>query len=403
VRLAAPPNHGFSGLAAQQSIEFVPAGLAWSSERIAEIQARSPTGDPVKIMAIVLRELVLGDMEAVFETTLALARWADVVVSHYGQPIGRMAAEAAGRPWVTAGLEPNVPSRHRPPPGKPHRGRWLNPLLWREPNARADAVFGESVNAARERFGLRPLRHAGSDDLYSRDLNLIAVSPTVDPPPRDWAPRHRMTGYWLLDDETWQPSAELAAFVEAGAKPIVVTLGGVAGALPAPEGARLTAMLAGAIERCGVRAVVQPGSLGLGEGGVPESMFIQGEASYAWLLPRASAAVHHAGAGTTAWTFWAGIPFVAVPKTWDQPYWAEKARRLGVSPACVPRQTLTEDALVDGIRAVSHDESLRERARGFGEMIRREDGAATAVRLVEEYMQRGPASAPSPDRRVAVH
>lgn len=142
-------------------------------------------------MRVVIEQLMFRDLDNAYETALRTAKWSDVVVSHFGQVMGRMAAEASGKPFVSAMLDPmNVPSRHRPPPGITSRritrtlfGRWINERHWRHIREEADEFFGASVNRARKRVGLPALNHAGSDGLLSPYLNVIAVSPSVVPPP----------------------------------------------------------------------------------------------------------------------------------------------------------------------------------------------------------------------------
>jgi sterol 3beta-glucosyltransferase len=409
VRLGAPPNPGFSELAAEHGIPFIPIGTPWRAEDVRQIQTRSFVGDPVKMMRIVVEELMLKGIEEAYGKCLDAGDWSDVILSHFGQPVGRMAAETLGRPFVTGMLEPALPTRCWPPPawrslggrlnpllgdwlnpilgGRliPFLGRWLNLRLWRAASAKLDRAFASSVNTARARVGMAPLTHPGSDGLYSPDLNLVAVSPLVAPPADDWAPRHRMTGYWFMGIGDWKPSLELAEFVSRDPKTIAITLGLVPGTQPGRESDRLTKLVVEAVKLSGVRAVIEPGGLNLGGGRLPSSI-LRCTAPHSWLFERVAAVVHHGGAGTTAAAFRAGVPSVVVPKAWDQPFWAQKAESLGVAPAPVPRGELTVTRLADAIVAATSDPGMRRRAVRLGEAICQEDGAGVAVNLVQRLV-----------------
>lgn len=85
-----------------------------------------------------------------------------------------------------------------------------------------------------------------------------------------------------------------------------------------------------------------------------------------------------------------------VPHIHEQQRWADRALALGVAPPAVPHHQLTAERLAAAIAAAS-SQSLRARATELGEAIRREDGLATAVRLVTAYAAGAPSGPPSSD------
>ena len=62
-----------------------------------------------------------------------------------------------------------------------------------------------------------------------------------------------------------------------------------------------------------------------------------GAVPHRWLFPRASAVIHHGGAGTTAAVMRAGVPSAVVWFLGDQPTWGTRIARLGVGTAGRPR------------------------------------------------------------------
>merc|ERR1712136_304667 len=54
------------------------------------------------------------------------------------------------------------------------------------------------------------------------------------------------------------------------------------------------------------------------------------DAPHEELLPRCAVVVHHGGVGTVIAALRAGIPQLVVPLAFDQPFWAQRVRELGV-------------------------------------------------------------------------
>jgi sterol 3beta-glucosyltransferase len=96
-----------------------------------------------------------------------------------------------------------------------------------------------------------------------------------------------------------------------------------------------------------------------------------------------AALVHHGGAGTTAAGLRAGRPTIICPFFGDQSYWGQRIHALGVGSEPIPKKKLTADKLVAAICEVTTSKSIRQNAEALGEKIRREDGIANAVAIIE--------------------
>jgi UDP:flavonoid glycosyltransferase YjiC (YdhE family) len=149
-----------------------------------------------------------------------------------------------------------------------------------------------------------------------------------------------------------------------------------------------TRVVVEALERAGARGVLLSGWGGLETRALPPTVLALDFAPHVWLYPRAAAVVHHGGAGTTASALRAGMPSVVVPFAFDQPFWAERLRRLGAGPAPVPERGLTATRLAEAIRCAVEDPRMRNATRSLGERIRAEDGVGAAVREVERALNR---------------
>ena len=261
-------------------------------------------------------------------------------------------------------------------------------VMWR--------IFGCSANRLRRELSLPPLPFFGPLAEYARLCQPVfyVFSPTVVPRPSDWRKDIHVVGFSYLSAATdWEPPAELVRFLEAGPPPVFIGFG----SMPNFKPAETTAMLIQAVERSGQRAILQSGDARLGEGVVSsERIFLAGEIPHSWLFARVAAIMHHGGAGTTAAAFRAGAPQIIVPHMLDQPFWAERAYELGVSPKPFRAGQLSVDRVAQAIHQVSTDRSMqrcRRKSRhkfaaktasdassSFSSSMSRASGGAAAVR-----------------------
>lgn len=302
-------------------------------------------------------------------------------------------AERLDVPLAAAFLQPVTPSRHLPSvffadvrAPAPAR-RYYNfashllvelmfwSMLRREVNRAREAVLG-LPEVPRLRTFARNLRG---------NLVLYGFSPTVLPPPADWPPEVRVTGYWFLDESGAgrQPEAALAAFLQRGAAPVYVGFGSMSGS----QEEALTAIVLTALRRCGLRGVLATGWGGLGAARLPDDMLMLDWVPHDWLFPRSAAIIHHGGAGTTATGLRCGVPQVIVPFFGDQHFWGQRVHELGVGPAPVARRRLTAARLTAALAEAAGDPRMRARAAAAAARIRAEDGVGNAVAEVRRALR----------------
>ncbi|WP_406349067.1 glycosyltransferase [Streptomyces sp. NBC_00144] len=306
----------------------------------------------------------------------AVAEGTDLVLTAFGPAsLSQAAGEAFAIPVVGTYLAPAVATREFPLPGVPGAddfGPDVNLAAGRALLAQAATLQEGVLTRLRTRLGL-PVAEGPVEAGRIRQV-FHGFSPQVVPRPADWPSEVDVTGYWWpARPRGWRPPAELVDFLQAGPPPVFIGFGSMAPG----QGERLGELVAAAVARAGVRAVVQAGWAGLSA--VGDDVLAIGDLPHDWLFPRTAAVVHHAGAGTTAAGLRAGVPAVPVPAMADQPFWAARLHRLGVAPRPLPFHSLTAEALAGAITACMADPAHRQRAVELARRIATEDGTAAVL------------------------
>lgn len=333
----------------------------------------------------VIRKLFLPWLDRSFEDTVEAARAADVVVGHPVAFATPTAAEYLKKPWISIALQPSIfLSAHDPPviSGAP----FLKPVHALGPVAsraffrfakRAVSRWGIPINTLRRRLGLRGFRNPVLDDMFSPYGTQAWFSRALAKPQPDWPERTIVTGFPFYDKlEPGQGlSPALAEFLNAGAAPVVFTLGSSA---VFDAGAFYTESL-DAARKMGCRAVLLIGrdARNVPQGRVPDSVFVAEYAPYSELLPRAAATVHQGGVGTTAQALRAGRPMIIVPHGNDQPDNGARARRLGLARV-IPRPKYRADRVARELKTLLTEDAYSRAASQVAAEIASEDGVRAA-------------------------
>lgn len=319
------------------------------------------------------RQMLVDEWEA--------ARNAEAIVYHPKAFGGFHIAEALGVPGFLALPVPALsPTRAFPTPvlPLPNLGGSFNRLSYGLFFRSSTAPYRRMINRWRKRtLGLPPLSLLSSELEREGEpvTRLYCCSPHVVPIPSDWDKSSLLTGYWFLNQgRRWEPTKELATFLEEGSPPVYIGFGSTA---PDPQGSRAAALAV--LKGLGLRGVLATGRSGMAG---PQAIEIEG-APHDWLFPRMAAVVHHGGAGTTAEGLRAGKPTAVFPSNLgDQLFWGRRVHDLGVGPKPIPQKKLTTERLAAAIRVVTENKRMRSLAEELGKGIRAENGVARAVEII---------------------
>jgi sterol 3beta-glucosyltransferase len=387
VLLAAPEN--FGPFVAENGMRFHPLRGDVQQIMASETGHRfMEKGSANPLQSIQTMRQLLGPIAMqMAEDLLEICDDADALISlAVFAPLAKTVAEVRRLPLVLVEPTPMLPTRTFASPGWPVRknlgglhnrisGLAMLQVIWQ--------WYRPSVNSFRQSLGLRPYTPNHFYQILNSTLLLGAYSSKVIPHSPDWPESVQITGYWLPGaNPEWQPTPELAAFLEAGDPPVYVGFGSMSGRHPE----QLANIVLEAIAKSGQRGLLLTGWGGLRAELVPDNVFVLDSAPHSWLFPRMAAVVHHGGAGTTAEGLRAGVPAVIVPFNFDQPFWGERIKAMGLGPNPIPQKNLSADRLARAITTAVTDSDMKERAHRCGEAIRAEDGLGSAVKTIQRYL-----------------
>jgi sterol 3beta-glucosyltransferase len=348
------------------------AGPHADAGRIAAVAADVAGRPPLQQVSI-LRDFHIADGEDHYGRLRTLLAGHDVVVVHGIHVLAHAAVLDAGLAFATVVFDPVLlPTRSAPPPGLPPLGPLNRPAWWMLD--RILARVGRPVDHVLKRAGSTqrrlPLFRARSPRLH-----LLACSPAIIRVPPDLPAGTLLTGAWLDDRPVTPLPSELESFLADGAAPVVVGFGSMAGASEAAMDGAVRAIL-----ESGRRVVVQRS---IAAGVTSPSLIRIGEVAHRALFPRAALVVHHGGSGTTHAVAAAGVPSLVIPHVGDQPYWADRLRRLGVAAEAQPVRGLRADRLASAAVATAADPAMRERASALASDVAQERGLEEATNAIE--------------------
>lgn len=354
--------------------------------------------DPKRGSKYLLNEILFPPLREGYDDLLQAVDGADLLVTHPITFAGPLVAQKIGIRWVSSVLAPvSFFSAYDPP--VPPFWQWMRHLNLFGPRFAA-AFFrqikklykNERYDQFRAELGLPDRGSPVFEGQHSPTLILALFSNVFAQPQPDWPSQARVTGFAFYDGhrELAMPG-ELSKFLDAGAPPIIFTLGSSA-VWVARDFYRESIAAAKLLGR---RAVLLIGDdRNRPNEFLPAEVIAVDYAPFQTLLPRGCAVVHPGGVGTTSQGLRAGVPTLIVPFAFDQPDNAAHAARLGVSRT-LPRPKYRAARVASELDILLTKPEYASKASAVGRQIRNEDGAAAACDLIEEVLRSDNASKPA--------
>jgi UDP:flavonoid glycosyltransferase YjiC (YdhE family) len=334
-----------------------------------------------------IRQILYPSVPAAYAEVMEAISEADLIVTHPITFAAQIAAEKTGMPWVSTVTAPFslfscfdasvIPS---------------HPLLIKL-RALGPAFFGivkkagrimtkswlEPLTRFRASVGLPPGQDPVFEGQHSPQRVLAMFSPLMGEPQPDWPAQTLITGFPFYDQAEHGQGLDpdLERFLDAGAPPVVFTLGSSA---VHRAGDFYHESLA-AVWRLGCRSVLLVGQNSIQEP-LPPGTVAFPYAPFSKILPRAVVIVHQGGIGTCAQALAAGGPMLVVPFAFDQADNAARLQRLGVARA-IPRKHYTAKRACMELKTLLSAPAYGASAASAGKRIAAENGVRAACDAIE--------------------
>lgn len=340
------------------------------------------TNDPLKQFVLVMEKYFDPAVQDMYEASTQLCADNEIVIGHMMNHTLLTAAEKYNRPRIVVALAPlAIRTKHIPLFG-PNLGTFFNQFTWRLGDYVGRKKLFTLANEIRNNEGLPPIKSLQQELYMSKELTLIASSPSISIRQKDWGDNIQICGELNFKSADRQPSLpdDLKEFVNSGAAPVYMTFGSIA-----PYQAQETTLLMlKAVKESGCRAIIQADWDNIHTDAIAEDIYQCRRLPHADVFPHCAAVVHHGGAGTTHTALRAGCPSIVVEHAFDQTFWGNELERIGVAGEVLHRNSITAVQLAKAIETTLNSQEMKKNAMRLSKKMQAEDGVETAIGLIEE-------------------
>ncbi|MFI5642882.1 glycosyltransferase [Streptomyces goshikiensis] len=250
-------------------------------------------------------------------------------------------------------------------------------------------AYAPALAQLRTALALRPRRCNDVVRVLRHQAVAYGINAALLPDRYPLPPGHHTTGHWApARTPGWKPDSRLTDFLDSGPAPVYFGFG----SMHRIDRDTLIRTITTSTRQLRIRAVVQAGWADLAAD--TDDVITIGECPHDWLFPRTLAAVHHAGPGTVHASLEAATPTLPVPVALDQPYWAHRLTRLGLTPTAIPIRRLTAAKLTGTLRQLLEDGTYRRTTQALATTIRRQAGTTNLIAHLHTQAQIHPPANP---------
>ena len=262
------------------------------------------------------------------------------------------------------------------------RGKNLGPLLnrWSYKFTKYTAI--KYLRSYLKKFGEEDPGQKVLENAMLAEPAIFTVSPSFFD--LEGQPDHvQFLGYLERNKEQhWKPTQQLQEFVQRHHKFLFVTFG----SMTHPDPAGKTDIVLKALAKHGIPSIINTAAGGLEE---PPSYdrnkfhFVK-SIPYDWVLPKAYAAIHHGGAGTTHLAVKYGCATTIIPHIIDQYFWNNTLSELGLGPKGMSIAKMNESNLSEILLPLWLNEDHKRKAELLGSEIKKEEFDLSILKVLTD-------------------
>lgn len=259
-------------------------------------------------------------------------------------------------------------------------------------NQLAESSYIKQINEFRQsKLSMKP-RRAGAykDSVGQHPLRTIyPISPSLFEDVSSWNGHVDVTGFCFVSESGRELDRDVQDFLNQGEPPILITFS----SMPLKEPEKFLEDLTKALEATKMRAILLTGSSGLKTKGKDNLLAVEAAnllaikaAPHRLIMPLCSGIIHHGGAGTTAEALLSGTPQAIIPFNVDQPFWANRLYKLGLSLKPLKVKDLQKETLIQLIEELQNPDQ-KNRSKAFQAKLEAEEGVVRIFKLLEEILK----------------
>lgn len=375
-------NGYFEPLARKAGFEF--DELASADDYI-RLSSNPDLWHPTKAFPLVAKHGILPALRPTYDLIKKYFIPGETVVAAGSLAMGaRIAQDHLGVPTATIHLQPAIFRSVYDPPLLPgaefmrklpvFARRWMFRLM----DVVVDGILAKGINQFRSELGIKPVHRIFDQWTHSPELTIGLFPEWFCAPQKDWPASARLTGFPLYDGADQEPMTDdLKKFLKDGPSPVVFTGGS---AMRLGHGFFKAAVDAcRALNRRGVLLAKYKEQI---PADLPDYVRHFSYAPFSEIFPKAAAAVHHGGIGTTAQALAAGVPQLITPLSHDQLDNAARVERMGAGKSISPRDFLREKGITL-LRNLLENEVVKKNTTEISHRFSDPQGLKTTADLLE--------------------
>jgi MGT family glycosyltransferase len=291
-----------------------------------------------------------------------------------------------------------IPGPDAPPwgPGLPPPRTFGTRLLANTTKVAVDLIahgMRRQVNGIRARYGLGPMGCSINEFTGRLPLYLIPSLPELDYNRHDQPSHVHYIGPCVWTKSVGAPTPDWLNKLPSGRPWVHATEGTAQYQVPFLLRATAQALASQPVEVILTTGQNRnPEELGLTP--LPANVHVERWLSHDTLLPRCAAIVTTGGPATVLAALKAGVPLLMVPTFWEKSDNAQRVVEAGVGLRLAPRHC-TPDRVRAAVMRLLNEPHFRENARRIAQLLAAAPGPARAAELLEQLVQRMPASRPA--------
>ena len=378
-------NKDYSALASAMNIKLIKANEPFDVDMKRLFGEIMGTSDEIKQLEFLLGTYFDPVVEDMYKASTMLCKENDLVIGHFFSHTLLTASQKHGCPRVSVAFSPGViRTRYLSPLGI-NFGTLVNRAIWNIADYLIRRKCFLAAEALRVQEGLPRLKSLGKELYISDDLTLLATSRALSTSQPDWGENIQLCGSFNIPSVVpdWEMPDDLRLFLDAGEPPVYITFG----SCTQFDLESSTRLFVEGIQRSGRRAIIQSDWESIPAIEDDPNIYRVKRIPHQQVFPFCSMVVHHGGAGTTQGALRSGKPSLVVEHAFDQTYWGEQLKKVGVAGKVLHRRSLTAEKLTRGIDDVLSSSDMKKNAQRLGSIMREEDGVGRAVKLIESRFQ----------------